>query len=311
MTDMVLHTKYRPQVFDDVVGQEAVVRSMASVIDRGGSHAFLLCGPSGTGKTTLARIAANEAGCDTKQSIEVDAATNNGIEAMRGVQDALRYKPFGKLKGRSIIIDECHALSKPAWQSLLKSVEEPPEHVFWFFCTTEPAKVPATIKTRCTAYTLKAVKDTVLLQLVEDIAKLEKIKLNESVADLIVKEAMGSPRQALVNLELCRDIKDRKAAADVLRTALETDGVINFCRFVIDGKGSWPKAMAILADLSDENPESVRIVVCNYLAAALRNAKSDDQALRLLPMLDAFSTPYNAAEQMAPLYSSLGRVLFS
>ncbi len=305
-----LHTKYRPRRFSDVIGQDAVVTSLTKVIERRGSQAFLFSGPAGTGKTTLARISARSLGSEQKDTLEIDGATYTGIDAMRQIQETLQYKPFGDGNGRAIIIDECHRISKQAWDSLLKSIEKPPPHVVWFFCTTEPSKVPDTIKTRCTSFTLKPVSDDGLLSILQKVCTKEVIKLTDSIRDLIIREAHGSPRQLLVNLELCRDVSDRKAAADILRTALETDTTIELCRFLVQG-GSWTKATAIISRLEDENPESVRYVVCNYIATVLKNAGSDKEACRLLRVLQAFSGPYDSSERQAPLLLSVGRVLFN
>ena len=305
-----LHVKYRPDNFDDVVGQDAVVNALARVLERGSSQSFLFAGPSGTGKTTLARISAHEAGCEDKDIMEIDAATHTGVDAMRAIQDAIRYKPFGKSEHRAVIIDECHRLSGQAWDSLLKALEEPPEHVVWFLCTTNMGKVPVTVKTRCATFTLKLVADRDLVDLIEAVALPEKIKLVESVRDMIVKEALGSPRQALVNLELCRGVKDRKEAADLLRSVMQTDAVIELCRF-LQTRGSWSKVSSILAKLAEESPEGVRIVVCNYYGSVLKNAKSDREVCAALPILEAFATPYNQSEGMAPLFLSVGRVLYA
>lgn len=286
----ILHIKYRPRHFAEVVGQAVVVKSLAKLIERGGAQAFLLSGPSGTGKTTLARIAARAAGCSDQTLLEIDAATHTGVDAMRDIQMTLQYLPFGKTKARAVIIDEAHALSRQSWQSLLKIVEEPPPQVYWFFCTTEGGKVPPTIKTRCASFTLKLVADGDLLALVNRIAAKEKINISDSICNVIVKEALGSPRQALVNLALCRDVKDYKEAADILRSAMQSDPVLELCRFLIKG-GSWTRAVGLVEKLSDEAPESVRIVVCNYVASVLRNAKSDREAVHGLHILDAFSPP--------------------
>lgn len=305
-----LHTKYRPSRFEDVIGQGAVVASLSKVIERNSAQAFLLCGPSGTGKTTLARIAAEAKGCAFKDILEIDAATFTGVDAMRDIQEKIRYRPFGKTMGRAIVIDEAHGLSKQAWNSLLKVIEEPPPHVSFFFCTTEVGKVPATIKTRCAAFTLKPVAERDLTQIVNRVMKAEKFNLTVEIRDLVVKEAMGSPRQALVNLALCRDITDRKEAADVLRTASVADGPIELCRFLIRG-GSWMKAMAIIGKLVDENPESIRIIVCNYFGKVAMGSKSDKDAMAALSVIDNFATPYNQSEGFAPLLLSMGRVLLS
>ncbi len=303
-----LANKWRPESFDDVIGQDAVVDSLLHVCNTKSSQAFLFQGPSGTGKTTLARIAARALGCAVPH-YEIDAATHTGVDDMRSVQEALRYKPLG-VKRRAIIIDECHRLSANAWDSLLKSVEEPPKHIAWFFCTTNAAKVPNTIKTRCTSFTLKAVSDDELLHLVKDVAEAEKFKVSPAVLDLVVKEANGSPRQALSNLSVCANTKDRKDAATILRSAVDNDATIQFCRFIAKG-GSWAMAMNHVKALVDTNPESVRIVTTNYIGAILKNAKKDEEAMRLLQILDAFAEPYTTSTDQTQLMISIGRVLFT
>lgn len=301
-----LHTKYRPNNFDEVVGQTIAVKQLERVLAKGTSQAFVLAGPSGTGKTTLARICATHMGAACE---EIDAATNSGVDAMRRVAEAIRWRPLGKTTHRAFIIDECHGLSKNAWDSLLKVVEEPPKHALWFFCTTDPRKLPATLKTRVTWCNLALVDDAKIRELVDEIIGLEKIKMSDDVRDLVVKQAMGSPRQALVNLASCDGVKDRKEAAHILETVLESDGTIALCRFLLQ-PGSWHKAMAILGKIDGESPEGVRIVVANYMAAVLKGTTNDKKACQVLSILDAFATPYNQAEGNAPLFVSIGRVLY-
>jgi len=306
-----LHVKYRPETLDEVIGQKSAVSALESIIKRKKMQAFLFSGPSGCGKTTLARIAASELGCvGSMQVLEVDAATNNGIDAMRAVQEMMGYRGFGKEAGRCAIIDEAHRLSPNAWDSLLKAIEEPAQGVYWFFCTTNPAKLPKTIKTRCAAIAVSSVSDRDLERLVQAVCAEEKLKTPDSILQYVVREAHGSPRQALVNLETVAGCREPKEAARILRTVVDSDPILELCRFLVAG-GSWAKAMAIIAKLEDESPESVRIVVCNYLASCLKGAKGDKQALAFLELLEQFSTPYNQSENMAPLYLSIGRALFA
>jgi DNA polymerase-3 subunit gamma/tau len=305
-----LHTFYRPQKFEEVVGQAGAVKALQTACRKGGSQAFLFSGPAGTGKTTLARITARELGCRLADIMELDAATRTSIDDMRALQEVLQYVPLGKGERKAVLLDECHRLSKQAWDSMLKIVEEPPPHVIFLFCTTEPGKVPTTIKSRCSHIQLKPLADKELGALYDEVCEAEKIELAGDVGDVIIKEARGSARQMLVNLELCQEAKNKKEAAEILRSAIDSEPAIELCKFLMNG-GSWQKAMAIVAKMDGENAESVRIVVMNYVGAALKGSKSDREACHFLSILEAFAVSYNASEQMSPLLMSIGRVIFA
>ena len=176
MAYQVIARKYRPQRFSDVVGQEHVTRTLAQAIAQGRiAHAYLFCGPRGTGKTTIARIFAkclNATGGpkvdftedDPKAQeiaegrsldvLEIDAASNRGIEEIRGLRDAVRYAPASS-RYKLYIIDEVHMLSTAAFNALLKTLEEPPPHVKFIFATTEIRKVPVTVLSRCQRFNLQ------------------------------------------------------------------------------------------------------------------------------------------------------------
>jgi DNA polymerase III subunit gamma/tau len=308
-----LIVKYRPQAFDEVIGQDAVVRSLKTTVKKKDAQIFLFSGPAGTGKTTLARLVAKAFGVEDKQieSGEIDGATNNGIESMRNIQDIIQYRPFGNSGMRSITIDECHRLSPNAWDSLLKVLEDPPKHVVWSFCTTNPIKVPATIKTRCAKFELKLVEDKKLGELYDWVYEQENLDIPGDVGDLLIKEAKGSPRQLLSNIVIARTALNKKEASTLLQTATESNASLELCRFITDGNGSWVKCMSLLEKLKDEPPESLRILIANYLASCLKSAKSDQTAVMFMTKLDAFSQSYVGFEGQAPLLLSIGRALFA
>jgi DNA polymerase-3 subunit gamma/tau len=306
-----LAVEHRPVSLSGVVGQDAVVKSLDTLIRNRRSSSFLFCGPSGCGKTTLARIAASMFGCEPSSVLEVDASTKTGVDDMRSVQDSLRYKSLQGSGAKAVIIDECHMLSKSAWNSLLKVVEEPPEHVFFFFCTTEPGKVPKTIQTRCSSFTLKLIPEAVLTKLVKSVMRKEGITVTDDVLKMIVSEANGSARQALVNLSTCVGVDGRKEAAELLRTAIQSEAVLELCRFLVGDSCSWPEALDLINKLADEAPESVRIMVVNYVGVVLKKERNGKRAGRLLEILQEFSEPYNPSEKWAPLLLSIGRVVFS
>jgi DNA polymerase III gamma/tau subunit len=303
-----LHTKYRPKTFDAVLGQRAVVKSIKNVLTNKSSRAFLFVGPGGTGKTTLARIISKEVGCRPESLYEINAADNTGVDDMREIVDGLRFKPMGG-GAKMVILDEAQRLSGNAWDILLKPMEEPPEHVYWALCSTNPAKIPDTIKQRCQVYNLKPGGEEDLEGLVQFVVTKEGMEVDEEVLHLVVKKANGSFRRALTLLSQARGCKDRAAAARLLKEADGEDGEVgDLCRLLMKGP-TWEQAMTALKPLKDTNAESIRIPIVNYFTAVALNAKSDKAAGVACTVLSAFGEPYPDTNNIAPVLVSLAQVI--
>lgn len=194
MSEEALYRKYRPNSFDDVLGQDHIVKVLKGAIKLGNiSHAYLFFGSRGTGKTSVARIVANELGVSREDISEIDAASNRGIDNMRELREGVKTLPFNS-KYKIYIIDEVHMLTKEAWNALLKTLEEPPEHVVFILATTEIDKVPETIVSRCQVFTFRKPSLAVLKELILNVAKKEKWKIDSAGAELIAILGDGSFR---------------------------------------------------------------------------------------------------------------------
>lgn len=306
-----LHVKYRPKTFKEVLGQDPVVKSLQQVLkDKALPHSYLFTGDSGTGKTTLARIMASMLEVDPSNIVEIDAATNNGIDVMRDIMAPLRYHGFGDTPNKLVILDEAHMLTKQAWASLLKTVEEPPAHVFFFFCTTDAGKVPENIATRCLSYSLKLLRHDDLMDLLEGVCENEGLDPSNEILSLIAQSCGGSPRKALVQLAMIHDCESTSEAAILLETPMDNKEIIDLCRALVKGDLTWQKLTATLKALNEMPAESIRIVIVNYLNSCLMGARNDKDAVRLLDMLECFVKPGQASDKMAPLLLAFGRYIF-
>ncbi len=200
-SNIALYRKYRPETFDQVIGQDHIVKAISGSLAAGKvAHAYLLCGPRGTGKTTIARIIARELGTSVNDISEMDAASNRGIDDVRDINEGVRTLPFDS-KYKIYILDEVHMFTKEAWNALLKTIEEPPEHVIFILATTEIEKIPETIVSRCQSFIFKKPNEAILAQHIKDIAKREGYKLEEGGAELIALLADGAFRDALGTLQ--------------------------------------------------------------------------------------------------------------
>jgi DNA polymerase-3 subunit gamma/tau len=217
MSYQVLARKWRPQVFEDVVGQGHITRTLQNAITSGRlAHAFLFSGPRGVGKTTTARILAKALNCEQGPTpipcgkcsscletaagtavdvIEIDGASNRGIEHIRELREAVKYAPVGG-KYKVYVIDEVHMLTNEAFNALLKTLEEPPPHVIFIFATTEPQKIPATIHSRCQRYGFKRIALKEIIERLRTIAVAEGITISDSSLAMIARAAEGSMRDS-------------------------------------------------------------------------------------------------------------------
>lgn len=201
MSEKALYRKYRPKNFTEVLGQEHVVKALRGALEQKSvGHAYLFAGTRGTGKTSLARIFASEIGTKDRDLHEIDAASNRGVDDIRALREEVHILPFESTR-KVYIVDEVHMLTKEAFNALLKTLEEPPNHVVFILATTELEKLPDTIISRCQTFTFKKPSVEILKKMLLKVSKSEGFELETSSAELIALLASGSFRDALGHLQ--------------------------------------------------------------------------------------------------------------
>ena len=279
----VLARKYRPQTFNDLIGQDILVKTLTnSIINNRIAHAYLLTGVRGVGKTTTARLIGMSLNCnnliekscepcgtcDSCNSvrsdhnldvIEMDAASKTGIDDIREIIDNIKYKPVNS-KYKIFIIDEVHMLSKSAFNALLKTLEEPPSHIKFIFATTEVKKIPITIISRCQRFDLHRIENNTLSFHLESISKKENVNINKEATSLIVRSADGSVRDALSLLDqaISNEIDQitAKSIIDMLGLA-DRNNIFDLLDKIFNGDA--PNALKIFSKLHNSGADIVMI----------------------------------------------------
>lgn len=283
MSYTALYRKFRPVEFEDVKGQEHIITTLKNQIEANRiGHAYLFCGTRGTGKTTVAKIFAKAVNCEhpvngspcgecamcrsiaagtSMNVIEIDAASNNGVDNIREIREEVAYRPTeGKYK--VYIIDEVHMLSIGAFNALLKTLEEPPEYVIFILATTEVHKIPITILSRCQHYDFKRISIETITDRMRDLMQEEQVEVEEKALRYVAKAADGSMRDALSLLDQCIAfyLGQKLTYDNVLEVlgAVDTDVFSRLLRSVI--RRDVPKVLDIVDDLVMQGRELTQLV---------------------------------------------------
>ncbi len=281
-----LYKKYRPKTFADVIGQDHVIKPLQKMIAKDElPHAILLTGPKGNGKTTVGRILRRELQCSNWDFVEKNCSSDRGIDLIRDIERKANLAPM-QGKTRVWLFDEVHMLTGEASNAFLKILEEPPAHVYFILCTTDPQKLIATIRSRCTEFALKPLGTAPLRKIITQICKSEKIELDEEVIDKLLVQADNSARNALVLLDKIRHV-DAKNQLDTLSEVSIETAAIQIARTLFNPTTRWPDMAKVLKSTELQEVEGMRYLILAYAKTILLSGgKFADRAYQVIRVFE-------------------------
>lgn len=286
MEKMELYRKYRPESLDDMVGNVATIKSLQKELENG-SHVFLMTGPAGCGKTTLARIMAKQVGAGPLSIKEINSAENRGIDTAREVMEQMRFNPSD---GDALvwIFDECHQWLGPVQNAFLKALEDTPSHCYFFLCTTDPQKLIAPLKTRCSIINVKPLSEEEMMYLLKRTARAEKIKIGNEVYERICEIAQGGSRKGLKLLAKVLYLDSDEERLEVLKAGEdnETEESIELCRALCKNT-NLKTLLSLLKNIDTSDPEKVRQGIMGYMNACILKGSLTNE---IVATLQAFSS---------------------
>jgi DNA polymerase-3 subunit gamma/tau len=303
---MTLALEHRPSTLNELAGNKDIKDSLESIFLRKADfpHAYLFHGPTGCGKTTLARIVAKMLKCDAPE--EYNMSNLRGIDAIRTITENSVYMPMTG-NTRVYIMDEVHRQTKDAQNALLKPLEDAPAHVFYILCTTDPQQLIEAIRGRCHTYQVKPLKSSEMMELLKRILKKEKIEdYPETILREICRLSEGLPRNALVLLDSIIDIEDETAAVEALSAVSLSDAdTKELCQAILKGE-SWDSVRKnVQAILAEGDAERTRYAILGYLSAVLYGSKKNDRCCRIMDIFseNTYSTGKPGLQKM--IYAAL------
>jgi len=266
---MELHKKYRPTHLKNIIGQDMAVKLLQGKIDNNNvPHAILLTGPSGVGKTTIARCLRKPLKCHLREFREYDIGDVGGIDEIRGIhRNMLKMPLYGKVK--IYFLDEVAQAKSIAQDGMLKMLEEQPPHVYFILATTDPQRLKTTVRTRLTRIDLKPLKDADLRRVLQTVCDKEERTFDDDVFDKIVEYSDGSARMALNILDSIFNLEAGKDVLEAIEMCTQEKQAIELCRLLLNNRTSWSSIASILKDLNGQDAEGLRRMILGYMRACM------------------------------------------
>lgn len=273
---MSLYHTYRPSDFSEIVGNEEIIESLEKMLSGESSHSFLFTGEKGCGKTTMGRILASKLGASGADYIEINSSQFRGIDTIRDIIKQSSYMPLNGT-ARVWLIDEAHKITNDAQNAFLKILEEPPKHIYFILCTTDPQKLIEPLKDRCTTFVVKSLNDKQMFKLLKRIARKENEVLDDKLLEVITDSSKGHPRAALQILEKVFSVPEDKRLKIAKKVEDDESQAIELCRAMFRN-ASWKEISSILRGIKDEDPEGVRRLILSYFSSVLLKQENDTAA---------------------------------